>query len=109
MKVTKAVSSSENVNAGDEAASALVLPLVGRQVLAQRDHPGLLLDVNVKVVTLDVGVSLMGLATIWMGWNYKFGNIILADETQIRVVDHKMHSLVFVIVLQQLNFILASI
>ena len=55
------------MNAGDEAASALVLPLVGRQVLAQRDHPGLLLDVDVKVVTLDVGVSLMGLATIWIG------------------------------------------
>jgi hypothetical protein len=53
------------MDAGDEAASALMFPLVGRQVLAQRDHPGLLLDVDVKVITFDVGMSLMGLTTIW--------------------------------------------
>jgi hypothetical protein len=42
-----------------------VFPLVRGQVLAERNHPGLLLDVNVEVVALDVGVGAMGLATIF--------------------------------------------
>jgi hypothetical protein len=40
-----------------------MFPTLSTDVFPERDHPGLLLDVNVEVVTLDVRVRQGGFAT----------------------------------------------
>ena len=56
--------SSENMSACDKTSTTLVLPFVWIEELAKGNHPGLLLDVNVKVITLDVWMGFEGLTTI---------------------------------------------
>ena len=49
----------------NEAATALVLPFVKGRVMTQGHHPGLLLDVHVEVVTLDVWMSPEWFTAVW--------------------------------------------